>query len=225
MIMSRIQIKSLHQEVTQRIREMIRTGVLRKGDRISEKELCRTMGISRTPLREALRMLSSEGLIDLIPHRGAYVAQPSMLDIREMFEVMAILEGTCARVAVERMTDNDLRKLENLHRKLEKFFEDKDHEKYMEVNHKLHSLLQEMTGNKVLNDLINSLRQKILLYRYRQIYQPDRFEASIREHRGLLDAFRRKDPVAAENLMKQHLVNQCESLKNLYEDEAGQNNK
>ena len=171
---------------------MIRTGVLRKGDRIIEKELCRTMGISRTPLREALRMLSSEGLIDLIPHRGAYVAQPSMRDIREMFEVMAILEGTCARVAVERMTDNDLKKLENLHRKLEKFFEDKDHEKYMEINHKLHSLLQEMTGNKVLNDLINSLRQKILLYRYRQIYQPDRFGGVHQRAQGIAGRFPEK---------------------------------
>jgi len=196
---------------------MIRTGLLKKGDRIVEKELCREMGISRTPLREALRMLGSEGLIDLIPHKGAYVAQPSMNDVREMFDVMAILEGTCARMVAEKITDGDFKKLERLHAKLEKHWEEKDHEKYMEVNQKYHSLVQELTGNRVLNDVINSLRQKILLYRYRQLYLPDRFEASINEHRELLEAFRRRDPAAAESVMKRHLVNQCDALKSVYE--------
>jgi DNA-binding GntR family transcriptional regulator len=218
--MSRIAVKSLHQEVAQRIRDMIRKGLLQKGDRIVEKELCEMMGTSRTPLREALRLLSSEGLIDLVPHKGAYVAQPSMREIREMFEVMSILEGTCARKAAEKMTDADFRKLERLHEKLEKYFREKNNEKYLEVNHKYHSLLQEMTGSKVLNDVINSLRQKILLYRYRQLYQPDRFKASMNEHRVLLDAFRRRDPAAAESAMRTHLINQCEALKSVYEDEA-----
>jgi DNA-binding GntR family transcriptional regulator len=218
--MSRIHIKPLHQEVAQRIRDMIRKGLLQKGDRIVEKELCEAMGTSRTPLREALRLLSSEGLIELVPHKGAYVAQPSMREIREMFEVMSILEGTCARKVAEKMTDADFRKLEKLHEKLEKYFREKNNEKYLEVNHKYHSLLQEMTGSKVLNDVINSLRQKILLYRYRQLYQPDRFRASMNEHRVLLDAFRRRDPAAAESAMRTHLINQCEALKSVYEDEA-----
>jgi DNA-binding GntR family transcriptional regulator len=218
--MSRIAIKPLHQEVAQRIREMIRKGTLHKGDRIVEKDLSQAMGTSRTPLREALRLLSSEGLIDLVPHKGAYVAQPSMREIREMFEVMSLLEASCARKAAEKMTDADFRKLEKLHEKLEKYFREKSHEKYLEVNRKYHSLLQEMGGSKVLNDVINSLKQKIMLYRQRQLYQPDRFEASMNEHRDLLDAFRRRDPVAAERAMKTHLINQCEALKNVYEDKA-----
>jgi DNA-binding GntR family transcriptional regulator len=201
---------------------MIRTGRLKKGDRIIEKELCQEMGISRTPLREALRMLGSEGLIDLVPHKGAYVAQPSMEDVREMFDVMAILEGACARIVAEKITLADFKKLERLHGKLEKHWEEKDPEKYMDVNQKYHSLVQELTGNSVLNDVINSLRQKILLYRYRQIYLPDRFQASINEHRELLEAFRSKDPAAAESVMKQHLVNQCEALKSVYEGKGNQ---
>jgi len=217
---NRISIKSLSQEVARRIREMIRTGRLKQGERLVEKDLCQEMGISRTPLREAFRLLSSEGLIDLIAHKGAYVARPSMKEIREMFEVMAILEGTCARLAGERMTDADFKKVERLHLRLEKHFEEKDHEKYLEVNQRYHTLIQEMTGNKVFNDVISALRQKILLYRYRQLYQPDRFQASVNEHRDLLEAFRRRDPAAAEELMRKHLMNQCKALRRLYEDKS-----
>jgi DNA-binding GntR family transcriptional regulator len=219
--MSRIAVKPLHQEVAQRIREMIRKGTLRKGDRIVEKDLSQAMGTSRTPLREALRLLSSEGLIDLVPHKGAYVAQPSMQEIREMFEVMSLLEGTCARKVAEKMTDVDLRKLERLHEKLEKYFREKNNEKYLEVNYRYHSLLQEMAGSKVLSEVINSLKQKVMLYRQRQLYQPDRFEASMNEHRDLLDAFRRRDPASAESAMRIHLVKQCEALRSVYEDNAG----
>jgi DNA-binding GntR family transcriptional regulator len=215
---SRIPIRSLSETVAQRIRDMIRRGVLNKGDRIVEKQLCDALGVSRTPLREALRILKSEGLIDLVPHRGAYVAQPSMQDIRELFDVMSILEGACARVASQRMSKTDFARLEKLHQKLEKHFEHKDHEKYLEVNHKYHSLVQELAGNKLLNEILGGLRQKILLYRQRQLFQPDRFEASMKEHRLLLEALRNRDTNAVESLMKTHLMNQCEALRTLYEN-------
>lgn len=219
--MVRLQVQPLHEHVAHRIREMIRKGVLNKGDRIAEKDLCTSLGVSRTPLREALRFLTSEGLITILPHRGAYVAEPSMDEIREMFEVMTLLEGNCAAMAARKISDSDLQKLEKLHEKLEQHFAARNPEKYLDVNQKFHSMLQEMAGNKVLNDVVNGLRQKIVLYRYRQLYQPDRFEASISEHRALMDALRKRDPAAAENLMRQHLTNQCEALKNVYENKAG----
>ena len=121
---------------------MIRKGRLQKGDKIVEKELCRALGISRTPLREALRLLSSEGLIELVPNKGAYVAEPSMGDIREMFWVMSILEGTCARECAEKMNEVGMKRLDDLYRKLEKHAQEKNHEKYMAVNHKYHTLIQ-----------------------------------------------------------------------------------
>jgi DNA-binding GntR family transcriptional regulator len=210
-IVSKISIKPLHQEVAERVREMILSGVLKTGDRIVETEMCSSLGISRTPMREALRILSSEGLIEVIPNKGAYVAQPSTNDIQEMFEVMSILEGACARVAAERMNDTDFKKIE-LTQLLELHYEAKDHERYLEVNHSYHVLVQDMAGNKVLDEVINGLRQRILLYRYRQLYQPDRFSASIQEHRDLLEAFRSRDAATAEGVMKRHLVNQCEAL-------------
>lgn len=219
---SAIPVRTLSQEVARRIRAMILQGLIAKGEKIGETHLCQTLGISRTPLREALRLLSSEGLIDLIPNRGAYVAQPSMQDVKELFEVMAILEGACARVIAERMTRSDFVKIERLHGKLEKYFAVRDHERYLKVNHQFHALVQEMAGNRILNEVISGLRDKIQLYRYRQLYQPDRFQASISEHRDLLEALRRRDPAAAESLMKIHLMNQCEALKVLYEKRTGE---
>lgn len=214
--MPAIRIEALPQEVAKRIREMIRKGILKKGDRIVEKPLCEAMGVSRTPLREALRLLSSEGLVELVPNKGARVAEPSMRDVREMFWVMSILEGTCARRCVEKITKDGLKKLDSLHEKLEKHYRDKNHEKYMAVNHRYHSLVQELAGSKVLSEVINGLRQKILLYRYRQIYQPNRLERSMQEHRDLQEAFRKRDAEAAERLMKQHLMRQCEALESEY---------
>jgi len=195
---------------------MIQKGTLVRGQKINEKKLCDSMGVSRTPVREALRQLTSEGLIQLIPHKGAFVSQPCMEEINNLFEVMSVLEGTCSRLATTHMTDKDLQKIEGLHRDLESHYQNRDHEAYLKVNHDLHAFVQELAGNKVLNDLINGLRQKVLLYRQRQLYQPERFDQSMQEHRNLLGAFRTRDPESAESLMKHHLLMQCKALVGLY---------
>ncbi len=102
--MKAIQKKTLHQEIANNLREMIMSGELREGDKIKEDELCTVMEISKTPLREALRVLSAEGLIRLIPNRGSYVTTPTFEEIKEMFDVMSVLEGVCARTAAEKMS-------------------------------------------------------------------------------------------------------------------------
>jgi DNA-binding GntR family transcriptional regulator len=214
--MHKIEAKTLHQEVTARLREMIRSGDLSRGQKIDEKHLSELMGVSRTPVREALRILHSEGLVDLIPHKGAYVTQPGIQEIRDLFEVMGVLEGTCAKLAARKMTKEDFKRIEALHRSLEKHFRKRDHEAYLEVNHRLHVLIQELSGNKVLNDVLTGLRQKILLHRHRQLYYKDRFDKSMEEHRLILEALRKRDPSKADDTMRKHLSNQCEALVDLY---------
>lgn len=214
--MGKIHVKTLHQEVADRIREMIQRGDLICGQKIDEKILCESMGVSRTPVRESLRLLHSEGLIDLVPHKGAYVSKPRIEEIKDMFEVMGMLEGMCARLAADRMGRGDLRKIESLHAKLERRFAEKNRERYLEVNHELHVLLQELSGNQALQGVIFGLRQKILLYRHRQLYQKNRFEQSMMEHREILEAFRERDPENAESAMKEHLKNQCDALVEYY---------
>ena len=103
--MHKIQAKTMHQEVASQIRKMIHKGVLVQGQKINEKQLCESMGVSRTPVREALRLLKSDGLINLVPHKGAFVSQPCIEEINDMFEVMSVLEGTCARLASSKMME------------------------------------------------------------------------------------------------------------------------
>jgi DNA-binding GntR family transcriptional regulator len=226
-VLKRINIRTLHQDVAGKLREMIRKGVLVRGQRIIEAEICEQIGVSRTPLREALRVLESEGLVELFPHRGVHIRQPSMNEIQEMFEVMGVLEGTCARLTAEKMTPAGWRKIERLHQKLETHYTEDDRDKYVAANNVFHALVQELAGNRVLDDVVAKLREKVALYRHQQIYEDRRFDESIREHREILDALHRRDPDAAESLMKRHLERQCKALINIYSkhDEGGKHKR
>ena len=213
--MKAIQKKTLHQEIANNLREMIMSGELREGDKIKEDELCTVMEISKTPLREALRVLSAEGLIRLIPNRGSYVTTPTFEEIKEMFDVMSVLEGVCARAAAEKMSSGDFKKLEDIHHQLEKNFRLKDQKQYIHHNNLYHAFVQELAGNKTLNQIVNGLRQKILLYRFKSLNLSGRFKQSIQEHRDLLEAFRNRDAQKAELLMKSHMKKQSEALEKL----------
>jgi len=210
-----IEKKTLHEEIAYNLRELIMSGELQEGDKIKEDELCSSMGISKTPLREALRVLSVEGLIRLVPNRGSFVSTPTFEEIREMFDVMSVLEGFCARAAAQKMGEKDLATLEKLHDRLEENYRRKAQREYIRINNQFHSFVQELAGNRTLNQIVNGLRQKILLYRYQSLNLPERFAQSIREHRDLLEAFRKKDPKKAETLMRRHLKKQCEALEKL----------
>jgi DNA-binding GntR family transcriptional regulator len=177
------------------------------------------MGVSRTPIREALRTLNSEGLIDLIPRRGAFVAQFSDADIREMFEVMSGLEALCIRLAMPKLSDADIEKLEKLHADMEALYTQRDHKAYLKVNWKIHDFIQNLADNKLLNSIINDLRKKVILLRQRQLYQPGRFRRSIQEHREILAALKSRNSAAAEVAMANHLLRQGQSLVGAIHDE------
>jgi DNA-binding GntR family transcriptional regulator len=212
-----IEKKTLHEEIANNLKELIMSGELQEGDKIKEDELCSSMGISKTPLREALRVLSVEGLIKLVPNRGSFVSTPTFEEIREMFDVMSVLEGICARAAVKKMSAKDLATLEKLHDKLEKNFKRRAQREYIRINNQFHAFVQELAGNRTLNQIVNGLRQKILLYRYQSLNLPERFEQSIQEHRDLIKAFRKKDSKKVETLMRRHLKKQCDALEKLAE--------
>jgi DNA-binding GntR family transcriptional regulator len=212
-----IEKKTLHEEIANNLRELIMSGELHEGDKIKEDELCSSMGISKTPLREALRVLSVEGLIKLVPNRGSFVSTPTFEEIREMFDIMSVLEGICARTAAKKMSAKDLATLEKLHNRLENNFKRRAQREYIRINNQFYAFVQELAGNRTLNQIVNGLRQKILLYRYQSLNLPERFEQSIQEHRDLIKAFRKKDPKKVETLMRRHLQKQCDALEKLAE--------
>ncbi len=210
----------LVEQVSNQMREAIKSGKLKPGDRLIETDIANSMQIGRNAVREAIRYLEKEGLVTTTPFKGAHVTIPNIDEIDQMFEVMSGLEGMCARLAAQKMTNRDLKKIESLHAKLEKHYAKKDPKAYLETNWIFHEFIQELSKNRVLNEVANGLRQKILLYRQRQLYQPNRFEASMQEHREILTAFRKKNPGLAEKVMKNHLLRQGQALVKTYKSEG-----
>jgi DNA-binding GntR family transcriptional regulator len=203
---------TLAERVIEQVRSAIISGKIKPGERLIEKEIADALQIGRNAVREAFRCLEREGYLTITPFKGASVARHDKEQIRQMFEVMSELEGVCARLAINRMTRNDLDRIESLHEALEKHYRNNEPQKYLEINWSLHEFIQKLTKNDVLNKLIDELRLKINLYRKQQLYLPNRFGDSINEHRQIIDAFRKKDANAAEFMMRQHLLKQGTSL-------------
>ena len=206
---------SLHDGVATRLRTMIFDGELAPGDWVDEKVLAEAWQISRTPLREALKVLASEGLVDLVPHRGCRVVQISDTDADDLFPVMALLEGRCALEAVRNADDGAVARLRHLHGELERHAAAADVDSYYRANHEFHTLVQALADNRWLDRVTADLRRFMRLMRGRQLQLPGRMQASINEHRVLMDAFEQRDAVRAERAMHDHLMAQLVAFKKL----------
>jgi DNA-binding GntR family transcriptional regulator len=204
----RIPTTALYQEVADRLRNRIYSQGLLPGAAIDEQTLAEEYGISRTPMREALKVLHAEGLVVLEPRRGCFVTELEQQDIDELFPVMAMLEGRCAYEAVKKASDADIKKIGELHSRLEKYAEMNAVEEYFDQNCLLHELVQKLAQNKWLEKTTNDLRKFLKLMRGRQLQLPGRLQESLAEHRMLLAAFQNRNQAAAEKIMHDHLINQ-----------------
>jgi DNA-binding GntR family transcriptional regulator len=210
---------SLHDGVAARLRAMVFDGELGPGQWIDEKALAEAWQVSRTPLREALKVLAAEGLVELVPHRGCRVIELGDDDADALFPVMALLEGRCAHEAAKKATDADLRQLRRLHDDLEHHAAAHDLDGYYRANHAFHSAVQRLAANRWLDRATGDLRRFMRMMRGRQLALPGRIDASINEHRVLIDAFEQRDAVRAERAMHDHLMAQLVALKKLRERE------
>ncbi len=206
---------SLHEEVATRLRHMVFEQQLQPGQWIDELALAQTWQISRTPLREALKVLASEGLVELVPRHGCRVTAMSEDDADELFPVMALLEGRCAYDAVRKATPDDIARLRRLHETLETYAAARDIDGYYRANHDFHSSVQAVANNRWLDRATNDLRKFLRLLRGRQLNWPGRIDESINEHRALMTAIEQRDAVRAERLMHDHLMAQLTALKAL----------
>jgi DNA-binding GntR family transcriptional regulator len=166
-------------------------------------------------LREALKVLAAEGLVDLVPHRGCRVIQLSEGDADALFPVMALLEARCAFEAASKASDEDLHQLKRLHEELERHAAAQDLDGYYRANHGFHAFVQQLADNRWLDRVTGDLRRFMRLMRGRQLALPGRIDASINEHRVLIDAFVQRDAPRAERAMHDHLMAQLAALKKL----------
>lgn len=217
---SGINHSSLSHQAAEELRQRIASRSLLPGQRLDEAALAEDLGISRTPLREALKVLSAEGLIELRPRRGCYVAELAMSDLEGIFPIMALLEGEVAREACQRASASDLAHLDALHAKLEKYAAAGDIDRYYETNYEFHAALQVIAGNPWLQHVIGDLRKLLRLSRHRSLRLEGRLDSSLAEHRRLMAALQVRHAEDAERIMKGHLLAQLVALKQMAEHDT-----
>lgn len=204
--------KPLRELVLEAIREAIKEGILKPRERLMEIQLAEELGVSRTPIREALRKLELEGFIVMVPRKGAYVADISFKDIADVFEIRTALEGLAAGLAAERITDEELEAMErHLVEKADAIFR-QDMERLIEVDTKFHEAIYKASRNQRLWTIINNLREQIQRFRTTSLAYPGRMQQSLNEHRHLVEAIQARDPQLARQLAQEHIENAEQSM-------------
>lgn len=196
---------SLYEVVAERLRTMVLEGELSPGSRISEKQLCEAFEVSRTPLREALKVLANEGIIELLPNRGARVTEVEPREVHDLFEVMAALEGLSGRLLASRASDAEIDEIRTLHERMVAHYRRQERREYFRLNQRIHRRLTEIAGNRVLLDQQEQLTLKITRARYAANLQLGRWDESMREHEAILAALEARDTEALATAMAEHM--------------------
>ena len=200
---------SLHGEILLRLRDYVVEGNIPDGARVPERQLCEMLGISRTPLREALKVLAAEGLIELLPNRGARVRQLSQRDLEELFDVMAGLESLAGRLACEAITDEEIAAIERLHYEMYGHYLHRDMHGYFQTNQQIHESIVAAARNATLKTTYANFAGRIRRVRYSANFarKRQRWAEAMREHEAILDALRRRAGSELNDILLQHLRN------------------
>ncbi|MFQ6018489.1 MAG: GntR family transcriptional regulator [Kiloniellaceae bacterium] len=210
---ARIARASLHDELVARLREMIVEGELVPGTRVPERALCARFGVSRTPLREALKVLASEGLLDLAPNRGATVARLTAADLDEMFPVMGALEALAGELACSRIGEAEIAEVRALHYQMVLHATRGELPAYFRLNQRIHERILEAAGNATLARLYRGLSGRVRRARYVANMSKARWDQAVAEHEAILVALSARDGPRLARILKAHLKNKCETVK------------
>ncbi|MFG6449600.1 GntR family transcriptional regulator [Roseateles sp. BYS180W] len=197
--------RPLYEEVAEQLRQRILGRQLEPGSWIDEQALCAQLGISRTPLREALKVLASEGLVTMKPRRGAYVTEMSERDVREAYQLLGLLEADAAAQMAAKASDSQLQELSALHAELAVQAHDRD--RFFAANERFHLRLVELEGNRWRQQFITELRRVMTLNRHHSLFLQGRLAESLREHEALMVALQARDAKACHLLMRAHFEN------------------
>ena len=214
--------KPLRELVFESLREAILVGRLIPGERLMEVQLADEMGVSRTPVREAIRKLELEGFVVMIPRKGAYVAGLTLKDITDLFEVRAALEGMAAGLAAERITEEELEQLERAILE-ESQTHDDNISAYVDQDTVFHEIIYQASRNRQLVQIITHLREQIQRFRMTSLSQPGRAKMYVDEHKKIVEAISGRDIKAANALAREHIENAENSLLNAIRREEAAN--
>lgn len=196
----------LRETVCEVLRDAIRRGVLEPGERLMEVQLAEELGISRTPVREAIRKLEQEGYVIMMPRRGTYVSSFSVHDVKEIFEIRSALETLSAELATMRIEPYELDKLRTLLAKIEEHIECKDSmDKIVKTDVEFHGLLYQVSRNERLVAIISNLMEQLARFRTLSMSYPGRLKETLEEHRAMVDAIAAGDVDAARDAAERHM--------------------
>lgn len=196
---------ALYEQVADELRGRILARAMEPGSWIDELKLCGELGISRTPLREALKVLAAEGLVTMKLRRGAYVTEMSERDVREAYQLLALLESDAAAEVAARAGEAELEELSRLHQDLEAALPDRD--AFFAANERFHLRVLEIDGNRWRLQIVGDLRRLMKLNRHHSLFREGRLEESLQEHRAIMQALAARDPAACRTLVQAHFSN------------------
>jgi DNA-binding GntR family transcriptional regulator len=207
---------SLRGRVFNKLREDILSGVYHENEELKENTIGLELGVSRTPVREALRQLELEGLVTMIPNKGAYVTGITLKDIHDIYIIRSYLEGLCAKWACEHITEAEIEALDEVLYLSDFHARRSHHEQLVELDNKFHDLIYKACGSKILNHVLSDFHHYVERVRKITLSMPGRASKSCQEHAAIVDAIRKRDGNLAEALAHEHIIN---TIKNM--DEQG----
>lgn len=213
--MEEYQDQSLRGRVFRRLRNDILSGVYKEHDELRETTIGDELGVSRTPVREALRQLELEGLVTIVPNKGAYVTGISKKDVHDIYKIRSMLEGMCARWATRYITPEQIGELEEVILLSEFHLKRKNEEKAVQVSEldgKFHKVLYEASNSRILEHVLSDFHKYVQMARTHSVEFRERAEKSIEEHRAILEAIKGKDEDQAERLANAHVMKAMENL-------------
>ncbi|MCP1675744.1 DNA-binding GntR family transcriptional regulator [Natronocella acetinitrilica] len=208
----RIQRKSLHMEAADRIRELIVKGELPPGGRIAERQMSERFGISRTPLREALKVLAVEGLVEITQNRGARVAQLSQEDLENTFQVMAALEALSGELACRHITDAELARIRTLHCRMVERYKEQKLTEYSRLGRQIHESIMAAANNPVLVQMYGGLAGRVQRSRYVASMRKDDWKTAIEDHEAIMEALEARDGERLGQILKEHLQHKLDTV-------------
>ncbi|GFI21347.1 HTH-type transcriptional repressor RspR [Lachnospiraceae bacterium] len=203
---------SLRGKVFRKLREAILNGTYQENDELKEAAIAEELGVSRTPVREAFRQLELEGLIRIVPNKGAYVTGISVSDVADIYEIRSLLEGLCARWATEKITKEKIEELEEIIL-LSEFHLSKEHyEQLIDLDNRFHMHLYEACESKMLIHLLKDFHQYVQKERQQTLSDRERSAAAVEEHKSIMEAIRDKNAQLAEKLADEHICNAYQNM-------------
>jgi len=195
--------KTLSEQVREYLREQLESGRLKAGDKIDETSLAKSLGVSRTPIREAIIHLEKEGFIEILRRRCIKIKRLSLNEIKNIYTIIGALEAEAAEVAMDKFTEEDISKMEELYHKMEKALKKGDHIKYMEFNFQSHSLFIDKFGNEILRNIIDSLKKRLYDFPRIIVTIPEWEKMLMNDHYNLIQLFKKKDKASLRKLIKE----------------------